>query len=668
MTSLDLSMPVFEELAALTRWVGWRWETRNGKATKPPIAASGGYANTTDPGTWTNLIGALDAVHQHGLEGPGFVLDAAKDGIVGIDLDGCRDPETGELTRWARKIIGLINSYAEISPSGSGVKLLCKADPVPKLRANKRTLGQVNGAKTPAIEVYTTARYFCITGQHVEGTPDEIVDATEALERLATWIAKAKPEPGKERTQASGELPSAFLDLLERDAALRRAWETGEKIGPGSDTSASGLEFSLARHLRRHLDDVDLETTLQLYPHGQIASGKLKGDAAERRIRRILDDVGPRPEPPPPPPKVDLALEDADRVAWPRYVLMPPTPPAFLVQDIVPLHAVTGLFGLDGLGKTLVAQQALTAVSAGKDVFGHQVLTPCPTLGWFCEESTEILAYRQDAINGRMGLRFGDLDRIGLELRGRVGLDNLLLRMRDGVCEPTPTYEALANYCVARAIRLLWLDHILHIVAGDITRAEEVSKMLALLSGLARRIDGAVVIAGHVAKAEGSQFLGSIMFSALVRSRLWLRRPTADEARLQMGVDAKNLRVLELAKANHAGLTQMTLEWSNGAFAWLGDAGAQEAQRDRERQAEAAFIRALRELDQREQAVSTHGHTSAPRIMHEFGLDEGCSAEELQAAMRRLIQAKRIKASVPKPWLRSNRHPAKGLALSEDCQ
>jgi RecA-family ATPase len=667
MTSLDLSMPVFEELAGLKRWVGWRWETRNGKPTKPPIATSGAYADTSKPSTWASLLDALDAVHRHGLDGPGFVLDATKDGIVGIDLDGCRDPETGELTRWARKIIGFINSYAEVSPSGTGVKILCKADPVPTLRANKRTLGQANGAKGPAVEVYTTGRYFCITGQILEGVPDEIVDATEALERLATWIAKGKPEPAKERPQASGELSAAFVALLGQDAALRRAWETGEKIGPGGDTSASGLEFGLARHLRRHLDDVDLETTLRLYPHGQIASGKLKGDAADRRIRRILEDVGPRPEPPPPPPKVDLALEDADRVAWPRYVLMPPTPPAFLVEDIVPLHAVTGLFGADGLGKTLVAQQALTAVSAGKDVFGHRVLTPCPTLGWFCEETTEILAYRQHAINGRMGLRFSDLDRIGLEARGRIGLDNLLVRMRDGVCEPTATFEALANYCVARAIRLLWLDHVLHIVAGDITRAEEVSKMLALLSALARQIDGAVVIAGHVAKAEGSQYLGSAMFSALVRSRLWLRRPTADETRLQTGADPKNLRVLELAKANHAGLTQMTLEWSNGAFAWLGDAGVQEAQREREQQAEAVFIRALRELDQRERSVATQGTTSAPRIIIEFGLDEGCSPEELQAAMRRLIQAKRIKAGVTKPWLKSNRNPAKGLALSEDC-
>ena len=285
-----LDTAAIDELAALgQRFVGWRWEDRNGKATKPPIAASGGYADTTNPATWTDLGEAQEAARRDRLDGVGFVLDAARDGIVGIDLDGCRDPDSGAIAPWAARIIGNTRSYAEISPSGTGVKILCRADPLPKLLANKRTIGKANGAKAPAVEVYTNGRYFCLTGQIVDGSPDEIVDATKSLERLAAWIAKAA-KPG-------GELPPAFLALLGRDARLRDAWEKGTKLGKGADASASALDWSLALYLRPNLDDGDIAAVLRAHPHGQIGGGKLKGQAAERRIEKILAELPSKPSP-----------------------------------------------------------------------------------------------------------------------------------------------------------------------------------------------------------------------------------------------------------------------------------------------------------------------------------------------------------------------------------
>ena len=116
-----------------------RWETRNGKATKPPLRASGGYASTTDPTSWSSFDEALAAARDKQL-GVGFVLDHGQDGIAGIDLDGCRDPLTGVITPAATKIIHAIGSYAEVSPSGTGVKILCRVDPLPELRTHKRVI------------------------------------------------------------------------------------------------------------------------------------------------------------------------------------------------------------------------------------------------------------------------------------------------------------------------------------------------------------------------------------------------------------------------------------------------------------------------------------------------------------------------------------------------
>ncbi len=93
--------------------------------------------------------------------------------IVGIDLDNCRDPSTGELSATAQRIISAVNSYTEISPSGTGVKILCRASiPGPRNRS------QVEG-----IELYHhgSPRYFTITGHHVAGTPTTIEERKDAV-------------------------------------------------------------------------------------------------------------------------------------------------------------------------------------------------------------------------------------------------------------------------------------------------------------------------------------------------------------------------------------------------------------------------------------------------------------------------------------------------------
>ena len=206
----------------------------------------------------------------------------AGDGIVGIDLDGCRDPCTGTIAPWARDIITAIGSYAEVSPSGTGVKILARSDPLPRLTANKMAMGKAAGhAKAPAIEVYLTGRYFALTGQLLDEVPDEVVDATEILAKLAHRIAK----PGDK----SAELPEVFLTLLERDQRLQKLWHD-----PG-DSDRSRSDLRLAGYLRARLADADITAVLRAYAHGQIGSGKLMGVAAERRIRRILEEVAPRP-------------------------------------------------------------------------------------------------------------------------------------------------------------------------------------------------------------------------------------------------------------------------------------------------------------------------------------------------------------------------------------
>jgi len=66
-------------------------------------------------------------VATHGADGIGFVV-TKNDDVVGIDLDDCVNPKTGEIEEWALEDIKTINSYTEISPSGEGIRSFAKGN------------------------------------------------------------------------------------------------------------------------------------------------------------------------------------------------------------------------------------------------------------------------------------------------------------------------------------------------------------------------------------------------------------------------------------------------------------------------------------------------------------------------------------------------------------
>ena len=119
--------PAIEPSAGLPRWVGWKIVGKTGeKPRKLPInAATGKAASSTDPATWAPFAKAKEAVSRHRLSGVGITLGDLGDGrwLIGLDLDLCRSPVTGEIRPWAREKIDRWNTYGETSPSSTGVKL-----------------------------------------------------------------------------------------------------------------------------------------------------------------------------------------------------------------------------------------------------------------------------------------------------------------------------------------------------------------------------------------------------------------------------------------------------------------------------------------------------------------------------------------------------------------
>ena len=111
-------------LRELRQWVCWRVENRDGRETKVPvIAGTTQRASSTEPADWRTFDEAMAAFEADAsLAGIGFVF--SPDGpYCGVDIDDCRNAETGEIAPWAQNIIDNLASYTEISPSGTGVKI-----------------------------------------------------------------------------------------------------------------------------------------------------------------------------------------------------------------------------------------------------------------------------------------------------------------------------------------------------------------------------------------------------------------------------------------------------------------------------------------------------------------------------------------------------------------
>jgi primase-polymerase (primpol)-like protein len=154
-----------EDLRHLRQWVLWSYIRRNGRWTKVPYTpGTTKQAKTNDPATWRSFEDACTfyrvgpAINGQRPDGIGFVF-SSEDPFTGVDLDNARDPVTGQIRDWARPLIEMLDTHCEVSPSGTGVKLICRA----KLKITRHK--QVYGGGQ--VEVFDDKKYFTLTGVRV---------------------------------------------------------------------------------------------------------------------------------------------------------------------------------------------------------------------------------------------------------------------------------------------------------------------------------------------------------------------------------------------------------------------------------------------------------------------------------------------------------------------
>jgi putative DNA primase/helicase len=159
--TVELFKCIPTELRERDQWAVWRYERRNGKTTKVPYQTWAKVfrpAKCNDPATWGTFGAAITVYEFCKYDGILYALTET-DPYSFIDLDKCRDPDTGAIEEWALEIIRDLNSYAEVSHSGTGIHIFVRG----KLPAGRRREGQ--------IEMYDSGRFAAMTGRRLEFTP-----------------------------------------------------------------------------------------------------------------------------------------------------------------------------------------------------------------------------------------------------------------------------------------------------------------------------------------------------------------------------------------------------------------------------------------------------------------------------------------------------------------
>lgn len=196
-----------QELKNLPNWICWKAVPQPrpddpehiGKI--PINPRTGGKAQSNNPDTWTDFDTALKASEQH--SGIGFMFGNSP--FFGVDVDKA-EPDIREFLDGGNGIVSefihALRSYAELSPSGKGIHIICRGE----LPQGARRRGNV--------EMYDSGRFFTVTGNNIGGYAD-VADCTEAIKPLhEKYLGGARTEPAQRIIQTT-PLPCSVSEVLE---------------------------------------------------------------------------------------------------------------------------------------------------------------------------------------------------------------------------------------------------------------------------------------------------------------------------------------------------------------------------------------------------------------------------------------------------------------------
>ena len=257
------------------QWVCWRTERRNGKPTKVPYnPRTEAMASTTNPDTWSSFNRCQQAT---GYEGVGFVF-TQDDPFVGIDLDDCID-DAGQLSPESQAIVDAMGSYAEISPSGRGIKIFGVGSRPGSRSKTTRVAGM------SAVEVYDAGRYFTVTALKLHVAPLEVQDVQARLDEFyRQWfppdVSHAKDNNGTPLDD------DQILDLIgksRQSEKFARLW-SGDSSAYGDDVSAGDMALCMCLAFWTRNDPAAIDRMFR-------QSGRMRDKWDARRGERTYGEI-----------------------------------------------------------------------------------------------------------------------------------------------------------------------------------------------------------------------------------------------------------------------------------------------------------------------------------------------------------------------------------------
>ena len=444
-------------------------------------------------------------------------------------------------------------------------------DPFPKISANVIAAG----GREEKIELLCDGQQFVVDGIHpdtrqpyqwpkgdlIQFAREDLpyIHAAEArqlvddvvriLERFG-YRTKAAPSrgDGADGGEGVGWIPN-LIDHDELAAYAMKLLKSG--MGDGSVVNflregVRSLQGADEERRQRRLDEIP----------GMVRSArwKLDQEAEERGRQEAPNDA-------PPPQEDDKPLPKLVPIRFVKGEVLPSRD--WIAYDgWIPTRKVTLIQGDGGEGKTPLVHQLQSSCAAALPWLGLRV-KECASVGFYTEDEEQDLKERQAAIDAAYGCA---CDEIGnMHLFPRVGEENELV-VFDRARRPVLTkfYQQICEAALDLHARLVVLDVAVDLFGGNEIARQEVRAFFRPLIGLARKIDGAVVLTSHVSQAgirSDGGHSGSTDWSNAVRSRLYLNRPKAEDSE---EADT-NARILTRKKANFASIGDtVKLHWENG--------------------------------------------------------------------------------------------------------
>jgi hypothetical protein len=409
--------------------------------------------------------------------------------LAGVDLDSALD-ENRILAPWAVKVLDALGTYAEISPSGRGLKaffFVAAADVRPfldRIRLDPQTWGcrrsipGLDGSDHgPGVEIYFGARYFAVTDQLWSPQRQRIERLDRPrLETLAALI------PGA-RTAPSTFTGNGYAEPGEGDNSRSgHAWRLGGAL------KRAGLSYEVMK--------------AALYADPRTATwAREKGDAHhEREFRRIWERSFDADDEPPigfeQPPKTPDEMIWVDAGGWDEAML---PQRGWVARGFALRGSVTVLAGPPSTTKSVLTLAWACAVALGK-----------PHGRFFPEEPGVVIVYNAeddaDEQRRRLSATLRQFKAAPDDIAGRLirvgprGIGLLFTQNRAGLCVQTQAMQRLRALIAERRPVMLVCDPLVELHDSEENENTALRRIVAEFRALAQEFDIAVIVVHHTRK------------------------------------------------------------------------------------------------------------------------------------------------------------------------